>query len=177
VQNDLAIELVPHLANATHRREIANCWMDVANSGGAVGFPFPPVCIEEVSNAVKELATEIESGHVVLIEARRQEALAGWVTIRKNESPLTAHWATIARLQSHPTQRTRGIGVALLKAAEQHAHKIGLDHLHLALRGGEGLEAFYVKAGWTEIGRHRNALRLSANDYRDEVLMAKSLAK
>jgi GNAT superfamily N-acetyltransferase len=177
VHNDLAIELVTQLASETHRGEIAHCWMDVANAGGAVGFPFQPVALDEVFEAVEELATEIETGHVVLLEARHKKMLAGWVTVRKNESPLTAHWATIARLQSHPNQRNRGVGATLLSFAEKHANDIGLDHLRLVLRSGEGLEAFYVKAGWTEIGRHRNALRLSANDYRDEVLMTKSLAK
>ena len=48
---------------------------------------------------------------------------------------------------------------------------MGLEQLHLAARGGTGLEAFYARLGWREIGRWPNALRLAADDTRDEVLM------
>ena len=50
--------------------------MDVANSGGAVGFPFLPVSRDAVVEAVDELAADLERGHVVLVQARRDGALA-----------------------------------------------------------------------------------------------------
>jgi hypothetical protein len=34
--------------SGAHQAEVAKCWMDVANSGGAVGFPFTPVDLETV---------------------------------------------------------------------------------------------------------------------------------
>lgn len=46
----------------------------------------------------------------------------------------------------------------------------GLEQLHLELRSGLGLEAFYESLGWQEIGRWPSALRLREED-RDEVLM------
>lgn len=46
-----------------------------------------------------------------------------------------------------------------------------LEHLRLLLRGGENLEVFYSRLGWTEIGRHPQALRISSGDDRDEVSM------
>lgn len=49
--------------------------------------------------------------------------------------------------------------------------EMGLQQLHLAVRGGMGLEAFYARLGWREIGRWPGALRLSPTDDRDEVLM------
>lgn len=42
-------------------------------------------------------------------------------------------------------------------------------------RGGERLEPFYEHHGWTEIGRHTNALRFADADTRDEVTMAINL--
>jgi GNAT superfamily N-acetyltransferase len=146
--------------------------MDVANSGGAVGFPFTPVDLETVVVAVRELAREIEQGDVILLEARVKETLVGWVTLRTNRSELTAHWATFARLQSHPGKRGIGVGAALLTAAIEHAQKLGLEQLRLTLRSGEGLESFYERHGWVEFGRHRNALRFSNGDDRDEVFMS-----
>jgi hypothetical protein len=46
-----------------------------------------------------------------------------------------------------------------------------LSQLHLAARGGLGLEDFYARLGWREIGRWPAALRLGDGEHRDEVLM------
>jgi hypothetical protein len=54
----------------------------------------------------------------------------------------------------------------------QIAHEdMGLEQLHLAARGGIGLEGFYARLGWREIGRWPSALRFGPDDTRDEVLM------
>jgi hypothetical protein len=49
--------------------------------------------------------------------------------------------------------------------------EMGLEQLHLAARAGLGLEEFYGRLGWREIGRSPGALRLGPGDDRDEVLM------
>lgn len=49
--------------------------------------------------------------------------------------------------------------------------ELGLEQLRLAARGGEGLEDFYGRLGWREVGRWPGALRLAPHDTRDEVLM------
>jgi hypothetical protein len=47
---------------------------------------------------------------------------------------------------------------------------LGLEQLRLEVRGGEGLEDFYRRLGWQEIGRWPGALRFDHCD-RDKVLM------
>jgi hypothetical protein len=37
---------------------------------------------------------------------------------------------------------------------------MGLEQLHLAARAGAGLETFYGRLGWKEVGRWPEALRL-----------------
>ena len=169
--NELTVGVTGELTDVL-RDDLALCWMDVANSGGAVGFPFIPVPRGVVLKAVDRLSAEVERGDVVVVQARLAGVLVGWVTLRLNRSTLTAHWATIERLQSHPTYRGSGVGAALLLFATAHACDMGLEQLRLVLRGGERLESFYEAHGWTEIGRHRNALRLKDGDDRDEVFMA-----
>lgn len=39
--------------------------------------------------------------------------------------------------------------------------ELGLEQLHLAVRGGMGLEGFYARLGWREIGRWPGALRMA----------------
>jgi hypothetical protein len=48
---------------------------------------------------------------------------------------------------------------------------MGLEQLHLAARGGTGLEDFYARLGWREVGRWPGKLRLAPDDTRDEILM------
>jgi hypothetical protein len=46
---------------------------------------------------------------------------------------------------------------------EAHAiarDEMGLEQLHLAARAGAGLETFYGRLGWKEVGRWPEALRL-----------------
>lgn len=168
---ELSVEVLDSLDSDQIHAEVTTCWMEVSNAGGAVGFPFPPIGFDVVSSAVTKLAGEVDHGIIVFIEARLEGALVGWVTLRLNQSPLTSHWGSVERLQSHPNHRGLGIGAALLEKLVERSHYHGLEHLLLAVRDGEGLERFYERLGWTEVGRHPDALRLRAKDDRDEILM------
>ena len=48
---------------------------------------------------------------------------------------------------------------------------MGLEQLHLAARGGIGLDDFYARLGWRVTGRWPAKLRLAPDDTRDEILM------
>ncbi|MFD3949013.1 GNAT family N-acetyltransferase [Streptomyces albidoflavus] len=75
-------------------------------------------------------------------------------------------------VQTHPELRGRGIGGALMGYVRQVAREeLGLEQLHLAARGGAGLEEFYGRLGWRESGRRPGVLRFGPGDDRDEVLM------
>ncbi|MFD4607083.1 hypothetical protein [Streptomyces sp. NPDC058451] len=49
--------------------------------------------------------------------------------------------------------------------------EMGLEQLPLAARSEVGLEDFYGRIGWKEVGRWPGALRLAAGDDRDEILI------
>ena len=81
-------------------------------------------------------------------------ALAGWVHLERHSSPVIAHWGLISHLQTLPAVQGQGIGGALMTHARQVARQeMGLEQLHLAVRGGMGLEHFCARLGWREIGR------------------------
>lgn len=155
---------------------IVDCWLEVSNAGGAVGFPFPPVAREQVRDATVRLAGAAASGAIRMFVAEADNEVLGWVVLRLNASPLTSHWAGVERLQCRPDRQGEGIGTLLLTALCDDAGALGLEHLRLVLRSGEGLEAFYESLGWDEIGRHRGALRLAGGDDRDEVAMSLHLS-
>ncbi|MFD8978963.1 GNAT family N-acetyltransferase [Streptomyces sp. NPDC059564] len=151
---------------------LAECWTEVSNAGGAAGFPFPPVDAAEVAAAVGRLIAGLSPTGSRLIAATVDGGLAGWLTIRRDAHPLVAHWGTLHHVQTRLGVRGRGIGAGLVRRARDVARdEMGLEQLHLAVRGGAGLEEFYGRLGWQEIGRWPGALRLGADDDRDEVLM------
>ena len=159
--------------DAALRDALTGCWVEVTNAGGAVGFPFPPVAVDEVRTEVDQLVRSLQPGRVHLLVASVDDQLAGWVTVVRNTARLTAHWATIQRLQTALAFRGLGIGRALMTRATAVARDdLGVDHLWLSVRGGMGLEAFYEQLGWKVTGTHAAALRLGPDDIRDEVFMA-----
>jgi len=164
--------LAPADAGPALRTAMTKCWVEVTNAGGAAGFPFPPVDAEAVSPVVDSLASGLDRRRSRILIAELRGELAGWVVLKSDPGPLTGHWGTIHHLQTHPAFRGRGIGSALLRQLRNVARdEMGLEQLHLAARGGMGLEDFYARFGWREIGRWPRKLRLSADDSRDEVLM------
>ena len=162
----------PHDADAALRQELTGCWIAVTNAGGAAGFPFPPVNAQQVAPAVDKIADHLDPQRSRMLLARDNRALTGWVLLSRGPDPLIAHWGTVNHLQSHPAHRNQGIGSALMHQLRQVARdEMGLEQLHLAARGGIGLEDFYGRLGWREVGRWPNKLRLAPNDTRDEILM------
>ncbi|GAA3250582.1 GNAT family N-acetyltransferase [Nonomuraea helvata] len=152
--------------------ELIDCWVKVSNAGGAVGFPFPPVTVEQVTPAAEQLIANLHPDRSRVVLAMVDGVLAGWLNVRRDPHPLVAHWGTVHHVQSHPTFRGRGIGAALMNHARRVAREeMGLEQLHLAARSGMGLEHCYGRLGFKEIGRRPGALRLSASDDRDEILM------
>lgn len=154
------------------QRDLVDCWITVTNAGGAAGFPFPPVTEEDVRPAVERIVDGLDPERARIVAVHSGGVLAGWVLMRHEVNPLVAHWGTIHHLQTHPRFRGRGIGSALVCETQRIARdELGLEQLRLAARSGEGLEGFYQGLGWREVGRWPGALRLAADDTRDEVLM------
>jgi GNAT superfamily N-acetyltransferase len=152
--------------------QLTTCWREVSNAGGAVGFPFLPVERAEVAVAVQRLVESLDPTVRTVLVAVSDEVLLGWGLLERNRNKVTAHWARVLRLQTALAARGLGIGRALLSEIARAARDdLGLEQLHIEVRGGQGLEAFYESCGWREIGRWPGALRLGPDDDRDEVLL------
>lgn len=150
---------------------IVGCWWEVANAGGAVGFPFTPVAKSTVEAAVVRLVASLAPSSLMLLVAVNENVVDGWLVLEQNTNALTAHWAHVSRVQTSLAARGRGIGHAMMEEVVKRAADLSLEQLHLELRSGQGLERFYESCGWIEVGRWPSALRLQPGDDRDEVLM------
>lgn len=155
--------------------QLVRCWREVANAGGAVGFPFLPVTDEQVQSSAKAMIRSLGQGLNRILVATVGDKLAGWLLLTGNPTELTAHWARISRVQTALEFRGRGVGRSLMvEAARAARDDLELEQLCLELRAGLGLERFYQSCGWHEVGRWPGALRLPEGDA-DEVLMCLTL--
>lgn len=162
----------PAMVDPAVCRQLLQCWQEVSNAGGAVGFPFPPVSEEQVLVALDAMIQSLDEPANRLLLATINGKLAGWLFLAGNANELTAHWARVLRVQTALNFRNRGVGRALMdEVARAATEDLALEQLHLELRSGMGLENFYNSCGWQEIGRWPKALRFPDSD-QDEVLMA-----
>jgi GNAT superfamily N-acetyltransferase len=179
VSSELSLRWVTSPAEVTPglRADLTTCWRDVVNDGGAVGFAeLVPVRADDVAPVVDEIAGGLDPRLGRLLIATRADTLAGWLLLTGNADPVVAHWARMTRLQTAPPARGTGVARALMNELHRSARDdLGLDSLRLEVRGGSGLEAFYVRFGWTVVGTWPGALQFTRHGRRDEVLMGKDL--
>ncbi|MFC5745030.1 GNAT family N-acetyltransferase [Actinomadura rugatobispora] len=154
------------------RRGLIDCWTRVTNGDGEAGFPFPPVHAHNVAPVMDALITRLHPHRERLLVARCGAALTGWVALSRDPNPRIAHWGSVNLLQTLPSHRKRGVGTALMRRLHHIAREeMRLERLQLAARGGLGLEHFYERLGWREVGRWPKSVCPGKNGTRDEVIM------
>jgi GNAT superfamily N-acetyltransferase len=156
------------------REELLACWTDVSNAGGAVGF-VPPVTRDDVAPVLARLLEDVHSGRDVLAVLTVDGATAGWAALVGSHSPLRRHWATVLRVQVHPSRQGQGLGRVLMTGVHDIARQRGWEFLYLTARGGTGVETFYRGLGYQEAGRLPGAIRVAPDDDRDEILLYRTL--
>jgi GNAT superfamily N-acetyltransferase len=174
---------MPYLIQLTDRSDVTpalrdgmiKCWTEVTNGSGAAGFPFPPVHKNDVAPVLDALFSRLHPDRERLLVALSGAALSGWVALSRDPNPLIANWGSVQHLQTLPSHRKRGVASALMNDLHRIARdEMHLEQLHLAARGGMGLENFYARLGWREIGRWPKAFRPALGETQDEVLMVLS---
>ena len=156
------------------RRELLTCWTDVTNAGGSVGF-VPPVTEDDVEPVLDRLLDGVHSGRHVLALLTAGGETAGFASLVGSSSPLRRHWATVLRVQVHPSRQGHGLGRVLMGGVHEIARARGWEFLRLTARGGTGVDAFYRGLGYTEVGRVPGAIRVAPGDDREEILLVHRL--
>lgn len=153
------------------RAAIVGLWTDVTNAGGAVGFVAPVTEDEVWDTADHHFAGLAPEGPDRLLVAHetRTGRLVGVLFFESMRFGLMEHWRMLKRVMVHPDTQGRGYGVRLMAEAERVAREWGLDGLRLTARGGQGLERFYTRCGYREVGRVPAAIRVAPGDDRDDI--------
>jgi GNAT superfamily N-acetyltransferase len=169
----LSFELDPPLTDDLRER-VLTLWVDVTNTGGAVGF-VPPVTAADVRPTAERSLDAVRAGTDRLLAGFDDGELVALLFVADNGHFLKQHWRTLKRVMVTPGSQGRGYGSALMLQAEAVARKMDLDALQVTVRSGSGTENFYARFGYREVGRVPSALRVGPGDDRDEIVMWREL--
>jgi RimJ/RimL family protein N-acetyltransferase len=110
-----------------------------------------------------------------LVVAELDGILAGRLSISRDPHPSSAHVADLGLMVASAFRR-RGVGTALLVAAEEWAHSARVTKLELhVFPYNEPAIALYVKHGYEREGYRRRHYRRPDGEFVDTILMAKLL--
>jgi GNAT superfamily N-acetyltransferase len=180
--SDARVERVGRV-DAALRARLLRIWTDVSNAGGWVGF-VPPVVEDDVAPALDAALRRVHEDRDWLVVVRlggdgagRPGDVAGFAFVAANDRLLSTHWRWVLRVQVHPEHQGARLGAVLLDGIGDLAEDAGLEMLHLTVRGGEGLESFYARAGYHEVARIPGAIRVAPGDDRDQVILVCRLSE
>jgi GNAT superfamily N-acetyltransferase len=129
---------------------LAELLIDCVDGGASVSFmhPLAPSAALAFWRGVAEGAAR---GQRLLFVAEDAGRIVGTVQVVLEQPPNQPHRADVAKMLVHRSARRRGIGAALMRAAEQAARVRGKTLLVLDTASGDA-ERLYRRLGWEECG-------------------------
>jgi ribosomal protein S18 acetylase RimI-like enzyme len=124
---------------------------DVVDDGGSVGF-LPPLSADHAREYWESVAVAVKAGGRLLWVARDDDAIVGTVQLDLERRANGSHRAELIKLMVHTRARRRGVGRALMRAAQDEARRRGRRTLVLDTRQGDPSEALYRSLGWAFAG-------------------------
>ncbi|MEW1697772.1 MULTISPECIES: GNAT family N-acetyltransferase [unclassified Streptomyces] len=170
----LTFEVDPAV-DPTVRDGLLSLWADVSNAGGAVGF-VAPVTPDEIRPAlIRHLVAMTEGGTRLLVGRDEDGEIAATAFFSFNTHPLMTHWVWLYTVMVHPRHQGKGYGRDLMAAVEHTAGTAegfeAIEAIRLTCRGGTGVDSFYARCGYKEVGRVPGAIRVAPGDDRDDIIM------
>src|SRR4051794_39849657 len=126
-------------------RELAIVLIDCVESGASVSF-MHPLSLPKALEFWRHVAGDAESGARILLVAEDMSGIVGTVQIVLDQPENQPHRADISKMLVHRRARRRGIGAALMRAAEDAARESGKTLLVLDTASGDA-ERLYVRLG------------------------------
>lgn len=130
---------------------LATVLVDCVEGGASVGF-MQPLTPARAAEFWRGLADEVASGARMLFVAADRGDIVGTVQVIFARPENQPHRADIAKMLVHRRARGRGIGAALMWAAEEGARSAGRTVLVLDTATGSDAERLYARLGWSRVG-------------------------
>lgn len=143
--------LAPEAAHAK-RGALIELLVDSVESGASVNFVWPMTRAKAETWWEGALASHAR-GERLIFTAEADGRIDGSVQLIPATQENQFFRADIAKLLVHRRARRKGLGAALMQAAEAEAARIGRTLLTLDTETGSDGERLYARLGWTMFGR------------------------
>jgi GNAT superfamily N-acetyltransferase len=140
-------------SNPATAEALADVLMDCVEGGASIGFMHPLPRAKALVFCQNALASAARGERIVLVaEDSESKAIVGTVQVVLAMPDNQPHRADIAKMQVHRCARRRGLGAALIRAAETAAREAGRTLLVLDTVTGSDAERLYTRLGWRRCG-------------------------
>lgn len=130
---------------------LAQVLVDCIDEGAGVSF-LHPLDPERARAFWLGIAEDVSTGARALLVAEDAVGVVGTVQLVLAQPENQAHRADLSKMLVHRRGRRRGLGEALLRAAEDTARASGKTLLVLDTNTGSAAERLYARAGWVKVG-------------------------
>jgi ribosomal protein S18 acetylase RimI-like enzyme len=131
--------------------QLADVLIDCVEAGASVSF-MHPLTRERALAFWRRVAGDVAAGTRVLLVAEDAQGVCGTVQLILDLPENQPHRADVAKMLVHRRARRRGLGEALMRAAEAAARECGRTLLVLdAVTDGDAAR-LYERLGWTRVG-------------------------
>ena len=131
-------------------QELASVLLDCVSGGASVSF-MQPLSLKRALTFWREVAADVAAGRRALWVARDDLGICGTVQLVLAQPDNQPHRADLAKMLVCRRARQRGVGAALLEAAETGARARGKRLLVLDT-ANDVAERLYERAGWVRVG-------------------------
>ncbi|MES1176592.1 MAG: GNAT family N-acetyltransferase [Myxococcales bacterium] len=140
-----------HSLDESSVQALANVLLDCVEGGASVSFMLP-LTRERAAAFWQRVARGVAAGERALLIAEDAQGVCGTVQLVLDLPENQPHRADVAKMLVHRRARRRGLGAALMSAAEATALDCGRTLLVLdSVTGGDGAR-LYERLGWHKVG-------------------------
>ena len=137
--------------NEAELNGLAELLIDCVDGGASVSF-MHPLAPARALDFWRGVAGGVRRGERALLIAEDEAGIAGTVQLVLAQPDNQPHRADLAKMLVHRRARRRGLGEALMRAAEDAARDAGKTLLVLDTVSGSDASRLYARLGWQRSG-------------------------
>jgi len=130
---------------------LAELLIDCVEGGASVSF-MHPLPMAKAMEFWRHVAGSVVRGERALLVAEDAGGIVGTVQLLLDQPENQPHRADLAKMLVHRRARRRGLGAALMRAAENLARECGKSLLVLDTVTGSDAERLYARLSWQRCG-------------------------
>lgn len=132
-------------------QSLAELLIDCVEGGASVSF-MHRLPLDKAAAFWRRVGDGVARGERALLVAEDERGIVGTVQLVLDQPDNQPHRADLAKMLVHRRARRRGLGAALMRAAEHMARDCGKSLLVLDTVTGGDAERLYAQLGWQRVG-------------------------